>query len=222
MADGGWKVNSQPIAFDTAGRLVDGQHRLLAIVRSGITVRMAIAFKVQHDAVKTIDRGRVRTVGEVLRRDGAIPSPTRVTQWSNAHRLLVDRAMPAGSVDNTESYYLTHQKSVEWALSVMPKKGPFCLSVIGSALVIAHEKFPTETEEFFASVIDGEGLRKGSPVYEFRECCVNSHNGRCGGAARVFGVKALRAIQAHVNGERLGKLIAAESSLEFFTAKEST
>ncbi len=42
MKNGRWEMTHQGIAFNTAGELVDGQHRLAAIVLSGVPIRMVI------------------------------------------------------------------------------------------------------------------------------------------------------------------------------------
>ena len=38
MQDGRWRLNGKTICFDTTGRLLNGQHRLSAVVRSGISL----------------------------------------------------------------------------------------------------------------------------------------------------------------------------------------
>lgn len=51
MKEGHWDTTHQGIAIASDGTLVDGQHRLLAIVESGVTVRMNVTFnasKSQH------------------------------------------------------------------------------------------------------------------------------------------------------------------------------
>lgn len=56
MAHGGWVLNGQTVSFDDGGRLLDGQHRLSAVVMSGCTVPMAIAVGVSDpEAFKTYD-----------------------------------------------------------------------------------------------------------------------------------------------------------------------
>lgn len=44
MKEGHWDTTHQGIAIASDGTLVDGQHRLLAIVESGVTVRMNVTF----------------------------------------------------------------------------------------------------------------------------------------------------------------------------------
>lgn len=56
MREGKWVLNGQTICFDTDGRLLDGQHRLNAVVESGATVQMTVAMGVEDDrAFKTYD-----------------------------------------------------------------------------------------------------------------------------------------------------------------------
>ncbi len=42
MKRGQWRTTHQGLAIDEAGNLLDGQHRLLAVVKSGVTVRMMV------------------------------------------------------------------------------------------------------------------------------------------------------------------------------------
>lgn len=56
IASGKWVLNGQTVSFDEAGRLLDGQHRLSAVVESGISVPMAVAVGVTDpEAFKTYD-----------------------------------------------------------------------------------------------------------------------------------------------------------------------
>lgn len=60
MREGHWDTTHQGIAIASDGTLVDGQHRLLAIVESGVTVRMNVTFnaaKSQH-----IDSGNIHSM----------------------------------------------------------------------------------------------------------------------------------------------------------------
>lgn len=66
MARGQWKVTHQAIAIDPAGVLIDGQHRLSAVVMAGIPVRMMIAYNVPRESYDVIDTGMARTTAAAL------------------------------------------------------------------------------------------------------------------------------------------------------------
>ena len=63
---GEWKLTHQGIAFDEQGRLVDGQHRLKAVVKAGTSVDMLVAHGVPRSAFTVMDTGRKRTGRDAL------------------------------------------------------------------------------------------------------------------------------------------------------------
>ena len=62
-----WEFTGQTVVFDEKGRLVDGQHRLHAIVKSGESIRMIIVRGVSPDAVNFIDKNRVRSFRDTMK-----------------------------------------------------------------------------------------------------------------------------------------------------------
>jgi hypothetical protein len=66
MVRNAWPMTHQGIAFDEFGDLIDGQHRLHAIVKSGKTITCLVSFGVHVDAVSVIDRGLRRSSAVVL------------------------------------------------------------------------------------------------------------------------------------------------------------
>ncbi len=68
---GNWKVTHLGIAFDTQGQLIDGQHRLWAIVTADMPVELYVWFNASPESLKAVDRGRTRSVKDVLNISGA-------------------------------------------------------------------------------------------------------------------------------------------------------
>ena len=76
MKRGEWKLTSEAIQFchpyvDSEGKsqketLIDGQHRLWAIVNSGATVEMTVVWGCEPDEFAVIGQGPVRTFGDIL------------------------------------------------------------------------------------------------------------------------------------------------------------
>lgn len=70
MRAGRWTESPQPIAFDAEGNLIDGQHRLEAVQRSGVPVLLSVAYDVPRESV--IDRTLERRLGDALYMRGII------------------------------------------------------------------------------------------------------------------------------------------------------
>lgn len=66
MAAGQWAITNQGIGFDRAGTLVDGQHRLHAIIEANIPVRMNVTKNLAPTARSHIDTGASRTTADIL------------------------------------------------------------------------------------------------------------------------------------------------------------
>lgn len=65
MKRGEWKLNHQPIAFDEDGLVLDGQHRLHAIERSGATIELIVCTGAPRDSFNTLDRGIKRSLADL-------------------------------------------------------------------------------------------------------------------------------------------------------------
>lgn len=63
---GAWYINGECVAFDCNGVLINGQHRLKAIVESGQPVPVMVFFGVDPEAFTTYDQGKKRNAGDIL------------------------------------------------------------------------------------------------------------------------------------------------------------
>ncbi len=66
MLNGNWRLTHQGLAFNKAGTLLDGQHRLAAIVESGVAVRMVVARGVDTQHQLVMDDHAKRSAGDAL------------------------------------------------------------------------------------------------------------------------------------------------------------
>jgi hypothetical protein len=95
MADGEWLFTHQGIAFDVLGRLVDGQHRLQAIVKAGATVPMLVTTGVDTHSFEHIDvDANKRSASDLL----SIRRPSA----KNTHRLT---SLAAASMAGLQGSY---------------------------------------------------------------------------------------------------------------------
>lgn len=66
MATGNYKVNGETIKISPNGEILDGQHRLLACVKSGMSFQSYVVYDVERETVGTIDMGKGRSVADSL------------------------------------------------------------------------------------------------------------------------------------------------------------
>lgn len=67
IKNGEWLTTHQGIAFDKDGNLIDGQHRLLAIIESGLSVRINVSYDVPANAFTCIDVGVKRNLSDITK-----------------------------------------------------------------------------------------------------------------------------------------------------------
>ena len=66
MKDGRFVYNGESIIISSLNNLMDGQHRLMAIIASGKSIYMNLVQGVEEIAMATIDTGATRTAGSVF------------------------------------------------------------------------------------------------------------------------------------------------------------
>jgi hypothetical protein len=124
-------VTHQGIAFDTNQALVDGQHRLAAIIEADLPVQMTVFSDVEPDTFDVLDTGKRRNVADVLAIEGerstTMPAAMMRTVWPQQNRR--DASWSAGGAAVTN-----HQ--IVQTLEANPKIGDF---------IPVRERITTET-----------------------------------------------------------------------------
>lgn len=62
---GEWVIVDQLISFDLNGRLLNGQHRLMAVVKTNISIEALVGFGFPEEAYKYLDQGHNRTKADI-------------------------------------------------------------------------------------------------------------------------------------------------------------
>ena len=70
LKNGEWKQNTDPIAISEDGELLNGQHRLVAIIKSGVSMDCLVAYDCPKDTI--FDKGAERNIGDSLYMRGLI------------------------------------------------------------------------------------------------------------------------------------------------------
>lgn len=88
MKAGRWELNGETIKFYENGTLKDGQHRLSAVVKAGVPVKMEVRFGVPNDSI-ICDRQRKRSVADMINIDNGGKLKTSNVEVG-AYNLLVN------------------------------------------------------------------------------------------------------------------------------------
>ena len=72
IRSGNWVLTHQGLAFDEAGNLLDGQHRLAAIVLAGIPVLINVTRGLPMESSRAMDLGWTRALQIVCSADGSV------------------------------------------------------------------------------------------------------------------------------------------------------
>jgi len=91
----GWELTGQPIIFSRCGRLLDGGHRLTAVIKSGKKIRTMAVFGVHYEAFSFLDIGRKRTPANTLEVMGVTYATTRAGAMRWVYILTMGSCGPA-------------------------------------------------------------------------------------------------------------------------------
>jgi hypothetical protein len=223
MAAGDWRVDIDPIAFAgvIGGKgknhpvLLNGQHRLQAIVASGSTLEFLVVEGLPVESQNDMDTGVKRQLGDQLRLLG-IQYPVDVAAalrliYAYEHGLM--RTRMSQLTHATLLRYLADHPDVPDSLK--PAKRVY--SLIGgrtSVYACAHWTFsnlPTpgvldDVEDFFDKLHTGEGLPPGDPIGAYRRQVISLQN-QAGSRRRMDQVHQLALIFKAWNAYRTGTLI---------------
>jgi hypothetical protein len=167
---GRWRVNGDMIRISITGRVLDGQHRLAAIVKTKMTIQTWVMEGLEDDIFDTIDVGKKRSQGDTL---GCLGE-------KNAYRLssaliLIDKYC-TGRVQNNISYsngeveeLLEKYPGARDSIQTKCKTKLILPSVLDACHFLFSSKDAKLTGEFVEKVLRGAGLEEGDPWYVLRE-----------------------------------------------------
>ena len=169
MLAGQWKLTGDTIKFNGSA-LIDGQHRLQAIVRSGITVRCVVIRNLARDVFDVLDTGRSRQAGDVLSGYGY----PNVYLLASAARYLFfyeRKIIPnVPTVPNQEILSVCQRHTDLSAFTSDICSHKFARSgVIVACLYWIEQCGKTKGQAFTESFLKGNELKVTSPIYALRE-----------------------------------------------------
>ena len=175
MVSGRWKVNGDTICLN-GDRIIDGQHRLHAIIQSGITCEILVVDGLDYDVFDTKDVGKRRSPGDTLGARGEKNACRLAAALVLIDKYVTGRIEKSVAYSNTEMEellmkYPAARFSIQTNNSV---KGLLTPAVLDACHYIFSRKDPVMADMFVDKVMRGTDLSEGSPWYVLREKLVNN------------------------------------------------
>jgi len=176
MKDGQWLLNGEAIKFNINGELLDGQHRLAAILRHGKPVEMMVICGMPTETFSTLDTGKRRNLADALSIVGEKNvfelAASLTLLWRFQHGVLTGIAR-----DNYPSHadclrLLASTDGLRPALTVaqgVRKHIRIRSSVVAVAYFLTHAADPEGADKFFKHLKEGTGLSMYDPIFRLRE-----------------------------------------------------
>lgn len=172
-----YDLNGETGKFDRNGKMLDGQHRMNAIVKAKKPVEMFLVFGLEPEVQDTVDTGLKRTIGDQLTLAGnyngvVLGSLARwAIQWQNGTRAKGAAIKPTHrEIKGFIKENPIIRDAVEFAISARRDYRSIQVSVWGmSWWLFTGTQGSTEAEEFLNNVIKGADIGTGHPAYELRE-----------------------------------------------------
>lgn len=217
MEKGRWYQTGQPISFDSDGHLVDGQHRLSALLESGLK---GMEFQVQRglsdDAISVLDTGARRSTKDFFQMEGHSYASSLASASRHVFVYMETGTFVGGrlavTVSDQREVLRAFPELEQYVKAYAFQKLPIQLP--SAALAALHVLFRTvgpksKADEFFEGLVSGEGLAKGDPRLTARNYITRRSWGFAGQSAAwcsdKFPIRAMAVIIMAWNRWRAGE-----------------
>jgi hypothetical protein len=214
--NGKWQ-NYMPLIFAVGGSMLDGQHRLLAVIASGVAIRMLVWVNRPESLRAVIDqKSRAKTPADYLHMSGMAYAQFTSSTCTMKRRIDLGglwangRSSPS-TADDVHAYveknaevleavpWVANHKTV-WKLY----KSPTTPSVCFSAFLHLNKK---KARDFFAALNDGVASSADDPVAALRHYLFHFDKGLNSHTAQALKVVATyKAFRAFLRGDKLRRL----------------
>lgn len=214
MREGRWPFTGEPLLYDTNGRLLNGQHRLHAVIEAEVTLPFLVVRGLGADTYNHIDGNLTRSVGDAL--DAAARGRYKQHKATAARLVLGYQKGLLGESTNMTIAFDTSAIAAEvlatdeyeHALGQVKTRPKYVnLSALTAFHVLAHRIYSDDARfeplyaDFLARVIDGTNLTEGDPRLALRSWSANKYGDHEESHMALWAT--IRAWNAWVTGERL-------------------
>jgi len=221
MKAGKFVLSNDAVAIAADGRVLNGQHRLWAVVDSGVSVPLLVAEGIDEDAQLVMDVGRKRTLFDAVKVGSDPAAQRRVVQvaarmhqgLSSYYRKIANQDVPA--------IYEMHKDAAQFAVdafSKIKKRSPG-IDQLGVLAVVGRVFYTRGTKgrllEFAETMVTGlpKDVKRDQAAILLRDFLrLNTRKAGFSWSMEVY-AKTERAVAAYLKGDKLEKLYAPENEM---------
>lgn len=180
IKNGNWQLNGQAIVIADNEQVLDGQHRLLAIIEAGTPIQSLVVYGITPEAFSTMDTGAVRSGSDALclhfhdHPIGVVKAVASAVPWVKQLERGALRSGGSSKVSNTEiiRYAQEHESLFERAATIMhyPKDNrPLSVGIATALFEMFGRKNELQADKFFQDLFTGENLERTDVEYVLRQ-----------------------------------------------------
>lgn len=218
---GNWITTHQGVAFALDGTLIDGQHRLTAIVEAGVGAEMPVFENLSLDAIAVIDDHRVRRIRDrVALIDRDVPTTNEVACIKAMVRSISKATVARRTQQEELAIFREHIGAARFAIGLLSAAGaqgtqrraPVAAVIARASYSVPHEKLKQFCEVLVSGLVR-PNHPEDSTIIVFRDFLASPAVLNSGGsmASTLLYRKSARALDAFVRGQVVSKLYESTS-----------
>ncbi len=222
---GRWRVTHQGIAFDDEGTLIDGQHRLLAIIKADRPIKIQVTRGIPKSdgglfAQDLIDVGGKRSVADSLHLSHGVHNANVVSGVANAIVQICAPSTRTSSVGLALAVLRIYGPSIHTAIQLVGNFKPAKKSPIIATIAFAMQIDPNAVSLFACQISRGEDIRVGDPAFCLREYMIN-RGLQTGRLASQFAIECVaNSIYNAIHGNQIKLLKAGSRGINWLRDKQ--
>lgn len=208
MRRGKWETNGETIKLN-GNRVLDGQHRLWAIVESGSTITTCLATEVPEEVYDTIDTGRRRSGGDTLAVVGEKNCNALASALTILSQYLAGAMTRKFRVPNLELRRIlrNHPGMREIVnMKALVKGGFINPSVLFACYYLFRKSDELMADKFIGYLVSGIDLEAGNPALILRERLIKNQMSQAKFSREYAMAITIKAWNAFIEGRRISHL----------------
>lgn len=223
MDKGFWRITGDGISLDPDGKLLDGQHRLHAIIDHGKPVTMAIISNVTAGVQQYMDCGAPRRVADNLKMFDEHKNASMLVSLAKSLTLFDTGEFESLVIDEVRRLLKKYKDQITWFQANMTKELPRSAYFYAPFLWLHKNGYADEASMFLDEMVTLEGLTRGSPVIALTKTLEKKkgNSTRQGLKPLAIAMYTFNALRAYCEEESLQtkNLMPSSKGFDYFNAE---